>query len=188
MIMDIAWLTIGVVYLLGITTISFLGLLIIAYHQYVVRQPDQIKFILINEKASIPQRGTQRSAGYDLKSSDECIIPARSHKAIKTGIKVILPKDTYGRIASRSGLSFKNGIEVGAGVIDEDYRNEIMVILHNHSDTDFAVEENHRIAQLIIERVIYPTTIVEDMDGSTHVIDKCIRPTRGLGGFGSTGV
>lgn len=152
-------------------------------------RPEQIKFILTNDKASIPERGTKLSAGYDLKASEGCVIPARSRKAIKTGIKVVLPSNTYGRIASRSGLSFKNGLEVGAGVIDEDYRNELMVILHNHNDSDFIVDVNFRIAQLIVERVVYPETLIEDFDGNVYTTtDSCIRSIRGLGGFGSTGL
>jgi dUTP pyrophosphatase len=148
---------------------------------------ETLKFILIDRKASAPSRGTLKSAGYDLKSCEDCVVPARSRKAIRTGIKVVLPPNTYGRIASRSGLSFKNGIEVGAGVIDEDYCNELLVILHNHSDTDYVVEERNRIAQLIIERVVYPRTFIEDMYGYVETSDDCIRSIRGLGGFGSTG-
>ncbi len=148
---------------------------------------EQIKFIL-NHKASTPERGTRLSAGYDLKASEECVVPARSHRAVKTGIRVVLPSNTYGRIASRSGLSFKKGIEVGAGVIDEDYQNEILVILYNHSDIDFMVYEEDRIAQFIVERVVYPETLIEDIDGNVNVTDSCIRSIRGLGGFGSTGL
>jgi dUTP pyrophosphatase len=151
------------------------------------KKPVQIKFILTNEHASIPERGTKLSAGYDLKSSESCVIPARSRKAIKTGVKVVLPSNTYGRIASRSGLSYKNGLEVGAGVIDEDYQNELMVILHNHNDADFIVDINCRIAQLIVEKVVYPETIIVDLNGNTFRSDSCIRSVRGLGGFGSTG-
>jgi dUTP pyrophosphatase len=152
------------------------------------KRPQKLKFILTHEDASSPKRGTQLSAGYDLKSSVECTIPARSHKAIKTGVMVILPSNTYGRIASRSGLSFKNGIEVGAGVIDEDYRNELMVILHNHSDKDFKIEKQDRIAQLIVEPVVYPTTVIENVNGEIETITSSIRQIRGLGGFGSTGI
>jgi dUTP pyrophosphatase len=148
---------------------------------------EQIKFILKSDKASAPERGTAYSAGYDLKSVETCIIPAKSHKPIKTDIVVVLPKNTSGRIASRSGLSFKNGIEVGAGVIDEDYRNELMINLYNHSDEDFCVKENQRIAQLIVHRIAYPDTLVEDVNGNIRANNTCIRPIRGLGGFGSTG-
>jgi len=165
----------------------FLGICLACYFLAWLNRLDKIKFILTSDKACAPERGTVRSAGYDLKSSEKTIIPPRSHKAIKTGVKVILPRDTYGRVASRSGLSFKHGIEVGAGVIDEDYRNELMVILHNHSNKEFKVEEGHRIAQLIVERVYYPTTMIEDINGEIKVKKECIRTIRGLGGFGSTG-
>lgn len=150
-------------------------------------RPKIIKFILTSDKAHVPEKGTRCSAGYDLKASEEIIIFPRSRGVIKTGIKVILPRNTYGRIASRSGLSFKHGIEVGAGVIDEDYRNELMVILHNHSDKEFKVEKGHRIAQLIVEHVVYPTALIENVNGSMKVQKGCIRNIRGLGGFGSTG-
>jgi dUTP pyrophosphatase len=148
----------------------------------------KIKFILTSENASIPEKGTQFSAGFDLSSSEECVIPARSRKAVKTNVKVELPENTYGRIASRSGLSFRCGIEVGAGVIDEDYRNELMVILHNHSDEEFMVKKNDRIAQLIVESIVHPITYVQDLTGETQIYNKCIRQLRGLGGFGSTGI
>lgn len=189
MIVDIFILTVWMTYLTTVTTISLIGLVaILGYLWYFgPHKIEKIKFILINDNATSPERGTLKSAGYDLKSSENTIVQARSHKAIKTGVKVILPPNTYGRIASRSGLSFKNGIEVGAGVIDEDYRNELMVILHNHSDKDFVIESKDRIAQLIVERVVYPTTLIEDVNGGIQTIKSCIRSIRGLGGFGSTG-
>jgi dUTP pyrophosphatase len=177
------WISVIIIILLGV-----LGYLIGYIYDNYGQSKEQIKFILTSDKALSPERGTKKSAGYDLKSCENITIPARSHKAIKTGVQVRLPLDTYGRIASRSGLSFKNGIEVGAGVVDEDYRNELMVILHNHSDNDFKVEEGSRIAQLIVERVVYPTTLIEDQGGNIKVTtDSCIRLIRGLGGFGSTG-
>jgi dUTP pyrophosphatase len=135
----------------------------------------------------IPTRATLKSAGFDLKSSENCVVPTRSHKAIKTGIIVNLPPHSYGRIASRSGLSLKHGIEVGAGVIDEDYQNEVMVILYNHSDTDFIVNENDRIAQLIVEGVIYPNVLLENREGKIESLkESCLKIVR-TGGFGSTG-
>jgi dUTP pyrophosphatase len=177
-----------VVYLLSVTTITIVGLIVTVAYLVWSNKPEKIKFELISDKAAPPERGTQRSAGYDLKACENCVIPARSHKAVKTGIKVTLPPNTYGRVASRSGLSFKNGIEVGAGVIDEDYRNELMVILHNHSDSDFDIEVGSRVAQLIVERVVYPNTLIEDFEGNVHHVNTCIRSIRGLGGFGSTGL
>jgi dUTP pyrophosphatase len=149
--------------------------------------PEKIKFILVSRKSSVPTRGTRRSAGYDLTASEECVVPAGNRKMVKTGVKCVLPANTYGRIASRSGLSLKHGIEVGAGVVDEDYTNELMVILYNHGEDDFEVKVGHRIAQLVIEKIVYPTTLVE-IDGLVTPSVSYVRSTRGTGGFGSTGL
>lgn len=85
-----------------------------------------------------------------------------------------------GRLAApRSGLALKHSIDVGAGVIDADYRGPVGVILFNHSDADFAVKPGDRIAQMIIEVIATPEVAeVEDLDATV----------RGDGGFGSTGV
>lgn len=84
----------------------------------------------------------------------------------------------YGRIAPRSGLAWKNHIDVGAGVIDEDYRGNIGVVLFNHSNEDFKVIKGDRIAQLICQRIEYPVLQeVTNLDNTS----------RGAGGFGSTG-
>ena len=85
----------------------------------------------------------------------------------------------YGRIAPRSGLAAKNSIDVGAGVIDSDYRGEVKVLLFNFSEIDFKIAEGDRIAQMIIEKyTITALTEVETLDDTV----------RGDGGFGSTGV
>lgn len=82
-------------------------------------------------------------------------------------------------VAPRSGLAWKHSIDVGAGVIDADYRGPLGVILFNHSDVDFEVKVGDRIAQLIIEKIMTPDVLeVDDLDSTT----------RGTGGFGSTGV
>ena len=81
--------------------------------------------------------------------------------------------------APRSGLAWKHSIDVGAGVIDADYRGPVGVILFNHSDTDFEVKVGDRIAQLIIEVIMIPDVAeVDDLDSTA----------RGSGGFGSTGI
>lgn len=85
-------------------------------------------------------------------------------------------------LAPRSGLALKNGIDVGAGVIDYDYRGNVGVILFNHNDSEFVVKEGDRIAQLILEKIVMadPVEVAADEDlPSTE---------RGSGGFGSTGV
>lgn len=82
-------------------------------------------------------------------------------------------------VAPRSGLTWKHSIDVGAGVIDGDYRGPVGVILFNHSDIEFQVNVGDRIAQLILEKIMTPdVTEVDDLDDTV----------RGVGGFGSTGV
>ena len=98
---------------------------------------------------------------------------------IGTGLAFGIPVGNYGRVAPRSGLAYKNSIDVLAGVIDADYRGEVKVILANFSDNDFQVEEGMRIAQLIIEKYTL-TTLAE-----VETLDDTVR---GAGGFGSTGV
>lgn len=97
---------------------------------------------------------------------------------VKTDIQIEVPTGCYGRVAPRSGLALKNSIDVGAGVIDEDYRGNVGVILFNFSDLDFDVKKGDRIAQLICERIAYPK-LVE--------VDTLTETVRGEGGFGSTG-
>ena len=98
---------------------------------------------------------------------------------MKTDLSIAIPKDTYARIAPRSGLAWKHFIDVGAGVVDYDYRGNVGVILFNHSDVDFEIKHGDRVAQLILERITTPEVLeVEDLDDTA----------RGAGGFGSTGV
>ena len=106
-------------------------------------------------------------------------MPARGKALIGTGLAFSIPVGNYGRIAPRSGLAVKNSIHVGAGVVDADYRGEVKVLLFNHSDVEFSINEGDRIAQMIIEK--YTLTELAEVEnlGETE---------RGAGGFGSTGV
>lgn len=139
---------------------------------------DSAKVILEHKNAQIPQRATSGSVGYDLKSVEDVIIPSRGRKLVNTGIKIQVPSGTYGRIAPRSGLANKNGIDIGAGVIDPDYQGEVKVVMFNHDDKDFKVSIGDRIAQLIFEKVSTP--FIQVVDGFTQ------ETSRGSGGFGST--
>ena len=94
----------------------------------------------------MPIKGSVYAAGYDLHASEENIVPARGNALIGTGLAFGIPVGNYGRIAPRSGLAAKNSIDIGAGVIDSDYRGEVKVLLFNFSDTDFKVVEGDRIA------------------------------------------
>lgn len=132
----------------------------------------------LSESAKLPTRGSSKAAGYDLYAAKDTIVLARNKAIVPTDISIAVPHGTYGRVAPRSGLAVKNFIDVGAGVIDEDYRGPVGVVLFNFSDTDFKIKQGDRIAQLVLEKIMTPDVEeVEDLDATE----------RGAGGFGSTG-
>jgi dUTP pyrophosphatase len=132
-------------------------------------------------EAHLPIKGSEHAAGYDLLAAAPQRVPAKGKALVSTGIAMAIPTGNYGRIAPRSGLAAKNFIDVGAGVIDSDYRGEVKVLLFNFSDVEFVVNPGDRIAQLIVEK--YTRTEIED------VVEGDLDSTeRGAGGFGSTGV
>jgi len=106
------------------------------------------------------------------------IVPAHGKALVDTQLSIAVPPGTYGRVAPRSGLASKFMIDTGAGVVDADYRGVIFVLLFNHSDKDFQVEEGDRIAQIIIERIYTP---------EVREVDELEETDRGINGFGSTG-
>src|SRR5210317_29167 len=130
----------------------------------------------LNEHATLPARGSPLAAGYDLSSSEDVSIPKGTRGLVGTGIAFTVPHETYGRIAPRSGLAVKKGIQVGAGVIDPDYTGEVKVVLFNHGDEDFVIKKGDRIAQLIIEKIEMP---------EVKLVDELLVTERGEGGFGS---
>ncbi|VDN99383.1 unnamed protein product [Rodentolepis nana] len=139
--------------------------------------------VLLFRKASAhahtPSRGSELAAGYDLYSAVDCVLKPGGRALINTDIQISLPPGCYGRIAPRSGLCLKHGIDVGAGVIDQDYRGNIMVVLFNFGDENFMVRKGDRIAQLICERIYLPTL------KECSILDET---KRGANGYGSTGV
>eukprot|EP00567_Pseudictyota_dubia_P004007 CAMPEP_0197452818 /NCGR_PEP_ID=MMETSP1175-20131217/33148_1 /TAXON_ID=1003142 /ORGANISM="Triceratium dubium, Strain CCMP147" /LENGTH=172 /DNA_ID=CAMNT_0042985919 /DNA_START=60 /DNA_END=578 /DNA_ORIENTATION=- len=133
----------------------------------------------LSENASLPTRGSPLSAGFDLSSAECVTIPAGGRGIAKTDLAIACPPGTYGRVAPRSGLAVKKGIDVGAGVIDADYRGNVGVVLFNFGKEDFVVEKGDRVAQLILEEVcMFPVEEVKELTETE----------RGAGGFGSTGV
>lgn len=100
----------------------------------------------------LPRKGSRLAAGYDLHAAEAAVVPAEGKAIVKTGLAFKVPSNTYARIAPRSGLAAKNHIQVGAGVIDEDYRGEVCVVLFNHAKVDFAVK--------------YPSSDLAKMTGS----------------------
>ena len=112
----------------------------------------QVKINKLNNSAIVPTRGSVKAAGYDLYATENYVLKPGERKLFKTGLSMEIPSGLYGRIAPRSGLAFKNGIDVLAGVIDEDYRGEIGIILINLGSEDKAITANDKIAQIIFER------------------------------------
>eukprot|EP01018_Ginkgo_biloba_P004482 Gb_07875 [translate_table: standard] len=133
----------------------------------------------LSPNAILPSRGSALAAGYDLSSACDAVVPARGKALVQMDLSIAIPEGTYARVAPRSGLAWKQSIDVGAGVIDADYRGAVGVILFNHSNQDFGIKAGDRIAQLIIEKILTPRVLeVDDLDSTF----------RGVGGFGSTGV
>jgi dUTP pyrophosphatase len=138
-----------------------------------------MKIKTLNINAKLPTTSTIFSAGYDLASTEEVVIAPHERKLVKTGLMLEIPPGYYGRIAPRSGLALKHGIDVFAGVIDSDYRGEIGVILYNSDkEKSFHISTGDRIAQIIFEKCYHFDFENQDILSDT---------SRGEGGFGSTG-
>ena len=132
----------------------------------------------LSDTATIPTRGSQVAAGWDLYASQQTVVPARGKAIIATDIAIAVPVGYYGRVAPRSGMAWKKHTDIGAGVIDADYRGPVGVVMFNHADEDLLVEVGDRVAQLVIEQIsMAPLTEVESLDDTE----------RGEGGYGSTG-
>jgi len=138
-----------------------------------------IQIKLLATAAKIPTKADEGAAGYDLYSSEEIIIPPLSRRLVKTDISMAIPQGFYGRIAPRSGLAFKYGIDVFAGVIDSSYRGSIGVILFNSDkEREFPVAIGDRIAQIIFESYA---------DYQFEEVIELPSTDRGASGFGASG-
>ena len=136
----------------------------------------------VNENAVIPTRGSDFAAGYDLYAciDEDIVVKAGETVKIPTGIAVEIPEGYAGLVYARSGLAPKKGLAPAnkVGVVDADYRGEILVFLHNHSNNDAVIEVKERIAQLVVT----PFLSVE-----FNEVSELSETVRGEGGFGSTG-
>ena len=143
----------------------------------------EIKIKKLRENAILPTRATEGSAGADLYAciEESVTINPGELKLVPTGVAIAIPDSSaVAYLYARSGLGVKHGICLsnGVGVVDSDYRGEIMVGLCNVSDTPYTIEPRERIAQMVIAPVIIPQLVeVEELD----------KTERGEGGFGSTG-
>ena len=133
--------------------------------------------IMLSTGAVAPTRGSAGAAGYDLYANEDVTIGEGEFTPVNTGVSVAIPPGYYGRIAPRSGLAAKYGVIIGGGVIDEDYRGELKVLMSCLFGM-YDVSRGERIAQLILEKITTPELeIVTSLDDTD----------RGSDGFGSTG-
>ena len=142
----------------------------------------KIRIKKLNEKAIVPTYGSEYSAGADLYALLDEAIEIKPHQTVfvHTGISVEIPEGYCGLVFARSSMGAKRGLAPAnkVGVIDADYRGEIMVALHNHSEITATVEPGERVAQL---------AIVPFLKAEFEESDELSDTVRGAGGFGSTG-
>ncbi len=139
---------------------------------------DVLRFKQLDSRAILPTRGSSSAAGVDICSIEDISVEPKQRLLARTGVAVAIPQGFYGRIAPRSGLAARNGLDVLAGVIDSDYRGELCCLLYNTSDQTINLTSGNKICQLIVEKIITPEPAwVSDLDETA----------RGAGGFGSTG-
>ena len=143
---------------------------------------EKVNIKKLDERAVIPTYGTEYSAGADLYAilDGDLTIKPNQTEFIKTGLAMEIPYGYVGLIYARSGLACKKGLAPAnkVGVIDTDYRGEIMVALHNHSDKEIIITNKERIAQLVLAPYLKA-----DLNQVEFLEDT----VRGAGGFGSTG-
>ena len=137
-----------------------------------------LHFKRLDPRAVLPLRGSALAAGLDVCSIEDVEIGPKQRVIAKTGLAVAIPAGFYGRIAPRSGLAAKKGLDVLSGVIDSDYRGEILCLLYNTGDEMINLPAGSKICQMIIEQIITP-----DAAWATELDETA----RGAGGFGSTG-
>ncbi|HEX8098503.1 MAG TPA: dUTP diphosphatase [Pyrinomonadaceae bacterium] len=142
-----------------------------------------VEFERLDERARLPERGSERAAGLDISSIEDVVVPPRGRATVRTGLGIIIPRVAeeqgyYARVAPRSGLAKGRGLDVLAGVVDEDFPQELKIILMNNGDEPFHVGAGDRVAQLVLESIIYPRS--RWATGPRRLTDRS-------GGFGSTG-
>jgi len=138
-----------------------------------------VRVRLLDADAKTPVRSNPTDAGADLSSTESVMIHPGERKTVGTGVAMEIPEGFYGRVAPRSGLASKHGVDVLAGVVDSSYRGEIKVVLLNtDKHNTFHVEKGDRIAQIIFEgHFNFPLVESDSLENSS----------RGSGGFGSSG-
>lgn len=159
----------------------------------------KIKIKRISSDAKVPTRAKASDAGYDLYAANSAVLDPMSRVLVSTGIAIEIPEGYYGRIAPRSGLALRGGIDVLGGVVDSGYRDEIGVILvnlnlpdylHKHTKSSaeysimfgskhrLSIQKGDRIAQIIIEKC---------HDIEFEEVEELPASERGEAGYGSSG-
>lgn len=132
----------------------------------------------LSEDAFLPTYGSEYAAGLDLYSTKDVMVLPGERVLVPLDIAIELPKNTYGHILPRSGLALKKGIHIGAGVIDEDYRGNVGVLLFNLGKESVEFKKGDRIAQMVVKPYVH--VMVQEKNVSES--------ERGDKGFGSTGL
>ena len=124
-------------------------------------EDEVLKIKKLTEFATMPVRGSPLAAGFDLAAAYDLVVPAGGKAIAKTDLAMNIPTTCYGRIAPRSGLAWKKHIDVGAGVIDADYRGNVGVVLFNHGKEDLVISGVIVLAQLVMEHIsmLMPLTV-----------------------------
>lgn len=136
-----------------------------------------LRFTKMSVTARAPVKASPLAAGFDLFAAENVSIEPGGRACVRTDIQLAVPAGCYARIAPRSGLALSRGIDVGAGVIDPDYRGNVFVLLYNFGSARFKARVGDRIAQLILERICFANLMEVDL------LDDTIR---GANGFGSS--
>jgi dUTP pyrophosphatase len=137
-----------------------------------------LEFKRLDPEAVLPTRGSVAAAGLDLYTIDDVRLAPGERRLARTGLAVAIPEGFYGRVAPRSGLAMKSGLDVLSGVIDADYRGEIGCLLYNTGNEVIDLPKHSKMCQLIIEKIVTPDAAWANDLAAT---------ARGSGGFGSTG-
>lgn len=154
--------------------------------EFLMSQPEfakrwQMKAKKLHPKAQIPEKGHPSDLGWDLFCVEEVVIPPSNRILIKTGIAIQFPENVGGILKDRSGVASKLGLFIHAGVIDPNYRGEIMVLMYNSTNKPVEIGVGAKIAQM----VLMPTFQVHN--STIYEVDELDDTDRGTSGFGSTG-
>lgn len=138
----------------------------------------KLQFKRLHPDAQLPKRQSEHAAGYDLHSVEEVTLYPGQRKAIRTGIAVALPEGTAGFLWPRSGMAIKQGGDRLAGLVDSDFRGEVLLALINHGLANIDIKSGDRVGQMVIGPVFTP---------EPEWAEELPETVRGEGGFGSSG-